>query len=287
MKTKTAVTILALLVLAGCSPKIEPTQQNQAPKQAYPWTHMNFKNNPENFQFAIVSDRTGHNRPGVFEKAIDKLNLLQPEFVLCVGDLIEGNTEDQAELDRQWDEFDALVKKLEMPFFYLPGNHDINNEAMMETYRRRLGRDYYDFMYKNVLFLCINTEDYGRRSIRDDQARYFAKVLADSRNVRWTCVFMHEPLWQRGPVENWERLERLMSERPYTVFAGHKHRYSKELVNNRDYYILATTGAKEELAGLEKCQFDHIMWVTMTDKGPIITNLLLEGILTDEPCPAP
>ncbi len=59
-----------------------------------PWSHLNFQDRPDTFQFAIVSDRTGGMRPGVFEKAVEKLNLLQPAFVMSIGDLIEGNTAD-------------------------------------------------------------------------------------------------------------------------------------------------------------------------------------------------
>ena len=43
-----------------------------------PWTHTKFLNNPEHFQFAIVADRTGGVRRGVFPKAVKKLNELQP-----------------------------------------------------------------------------------------------------------------------------------------------------------------------------------------------------------------
>ena len=39
-----------------------------------------------------MSDRTGGNRWGVFQDAIFKLNLLQPEFVMSVGDMIQGYT---------------------------------------------------------------------------------------------------------------------------------------------------------------------------------------------------
>ena len=58
----------------------------------HPWSNLDFNNDPDNFQFAIVTDRTGGHRAGVFEDAIRKLNLLQPEFVISVGDLIEGYT---------------------------------------------------------------------------------------------------------------------------------------------------------------------------------------------------
>src|SRR5438093_1304563 len=62
-----------------------------------PVTHTKFNNQPSTFRFAIVTDRTGGVRPGVFEKAVEQLNLMQPEFVVCVGDLITGGSK---ELDK-------------------------------------------------------------------------------------------------------------------------------------------------------------------------------------------
>ena len=61
------------------------------------------------FTSSILSDRTGMNIPGEFEKAIDEVNLLKPDFVMCVGDLISGYTDDEALLAQQWDEVDAAA----------------------------------------------------------------------------------------------------------------------------------------------------------------------------------
>ena len=40
-----------------------------------------------------------------------------------------------------------------------------------------------------------------------------------------------------------------------------------------------------ELPSLEKGEFDHTLWVTMTEDGPVVANLLLDGILDDDPVP--
>jgi predicted phosphodiesterase len=263
---------------------VDPDLKIAASQQVNPWTHLNLNNDVDNFQFAIVADRTGHHRPGVFAQAVEKLNLLNPEFVICVGDLIEGDTEDTNELKRQWDKIDGLVNKLHAPFFYLAGNHDIGNEVMADVWRERLGQSYYHFTYRNTLFLCLNTEDPPRGSISEEQFEYFRKVLGENRDVRWTMVFMHEPLWLGETSENCPKLESLLASRPYTVFAGHTHTYEKFLRNGRSFYILATTGAGNP-TGLDECKFDHVVWMTMTNDGPVMANLLLKGILDDEPCP--
>ena len=129
-----------------------------------PWNHLQVNNSPQSFQFAIVTDRTGGLRPGIFASAVPKLNLLQPEFVMSVGDLIMGYTTDEARIDREWDEFDAMVDQLQMPFFYLPGNHDYINDVMAKKWKERHGKDYYHFTYQDVLFLCLNSEELKRGS---------------------------------------------------------------------------------------------------------------------------
>ncbi|MHC4619825.1 MAG: metallophosphoesterase family protein [Planctomycetota bacterium] len=279
------VAITLAIVLAGCA-DIEPGLRTQAPPKPNPWTHLNFNNNPNDFRFAIVADRTGEHRPGVFAEAVEKLNLLKPEFVMSVGDFIEGYSEDRAELDRQWHEFDGLANELRMPFFYVPGNHDISNEVMARIWQKRLGQSYYHFVYRDVLFLCLNTEDTDSSHITDDQFDYFRKVLKTNSNVRWTLVFLHKPLWWKlETLEYWQRFVALLGQRPYTVFAGHRHTYDKSVYDDRRYYILAKTGAGDEPVGLRECKFDHIVWVTMKDGGPLVANLLLDGILDDNPCP--
>ena len=45
-----------------------------------------------------------------FEDAIDKLELLQPQFVMSVGDLIDGKINDSILLDEQWNEFNSEYK---------------------------------------------------------------------------------------------------------------------------------------------------------------------------------
>ncbi|MFK7924371.1 MAG: metallophosphoesterase [Bacteroidia bacterium] len=252
-----------------------------------PWNHLEVNNKTENFQFIIVTDRTGGVRPGVFHKAISKINLLQPEFVMSVGDLISGYTSDSAQIDREWDEFEGFVSKLNMPFFYVPGNHDYINDVMAHKWKERFGKDYYHFVYQDVLFLCLNTEEQkqGSRkgSIGPEQVAYTEKVLAENPNVRWTMLFMHQPLWdQKADNGQWEEVEALLAPRKHSVFVGHRHRYVKYERNNGKYFVLATTGGGSSLRGPRFGEFDHVVWVTMTDEGPILANLMLDGIWDED-----
>jgi hypothetical protein len=80
----------------------------------------------------------------------------------------------------------------------------------------------------------------------------------------------------------WPKVEKALGDRKYTVFAGHIHHYAKYIRNNRSYYMLGTTGGGSQLRGTSFGEFDHATWVTMTDQGPQLANLRLDGILEDD-----
>ena len=247
--------------------------------QKKPWTNLDFYNDPANFQFAIVSDRNGGNRPGVFEKGVEKLNLMMPEFVMCVGDLISGYTTDTALITKQWDEVNQIISNLKVPFFYLPGNHDITNKVMEKEWEKRYGKRYYSFNYKNVLFIILDSNDDDDYNLTRQQTDFVLKTLKENPGVRWTYLFMHHPIWTYDTGGRFPEIQEALKSRKHTVIAGHEHRYHHEEINNANYYILATTGAGSALLGEPFGEFDHISWITMTDNGPVMANLKLDGIL--------
>ncbi len=247
-------------------------------KEVVPVSNKPINNSEQTFRIAIVSDRTGGMRGGVFKEAIDKLNLLQPEFVLSVGDLIDGYTEEPAVWNAQWDEFDGMIKNLEMPFYYVPGNHDTSNELLTDVWKARHGRDYYHFKYKDVLFLALNTDEIKNGGISQNQIQYFQKVLAENNDVSWTLIFMHRPLWSYGDTQGYSEVEKALGTRNYTVFSGHHHFYRFKLHNGMEHYTLATTGGGSDMRNPNVGEFDHITWVTMKEKGPITAHLELSGI---------
>jgi hypothetical protein len=252
-----------------------------------PVSSLKLNNSRDDFQFAIISDRTGGHRSRVFSKAVEQLNLMQPEFVVCVGDLIEGYTQDKDRLVREWREFQTYVSRLEMPFFYVPGNHDLANALQARLWKQKFGRTWYEFVYRDVLFLCLNSEDPPGRdpgSISEAQLAWLKKTLADNARVRWTLVFLHKPMWLLPEAEKngWSEAEALLKGRSYTVFAGHVHTYRKFVRQGQNYYMLATTGGASRMRGVEYGEFDHLVWVTMKKDGPVLANLLLDGILPED-----
>jgi len=160
-----AIFLVGIMLLSGCSTIQKGSgaevfnYDEAALSGAKPWTEKTFQNNPMEFQFVIIGDRTGGaNVQKTFQLAMQQINLLQPEFVINVGDLIEGYSDQAAELNTEWNEADSLLNVLDMPFFKTPGNHDIANKTAREVWLNRYGATYYYFIYKNVLFLVLDTE---------------------------------------------------------------------------------------------------------------------------------
>jgi hypothetical protein len=308
------ISVLLIVLFLGACASPQAVHQAAPAGLNVPRTQADFRDDPANFHFIIVSDNTEGHRPGVLRKALRQANMLEPAFVINIGDLIEGYSEDPAQLAAEWDEIDAAMSELDMPFFFVVGNHDMGNDVMLDVWHARRGRDYYHFVYKNVLFLALNTEDPPLPVTKDiaadvaklretlkidrdkayqmvmenkglqrailypkignEQVEYFRQALANNPDVRWTFVLMHKPAWKYRN-ENFQKIEAMLQGRNYTVFAGHDHYYEHFDINGKDYIQLGTTGGhiRQEGPGA----FDHIAVVNMTENGPKIVNLLVDG----------
>lgn len=136
-----------------------------------PWTHLNFgdRGSGLDFSFGIVSDRTGRFRAGVFENAIAILNRMRPDFVMSVGDFVEGVClEDQSEefLKAEWARIRPEIEKSIPPFFYVVGNHDFSEPGTEKVFpglhkrtkaiwKGMFGTDYYWFIYKTEKIIIL------------------------------------------------------------------------------------------------------------------------------------
>lgn len=254
---------------------------------AKPWSDKPLLDDPDRFQIAIMTDNTGGHRPGIWMKAVERLNLLRPTFVMSVGDLIEGYSEDPEEIEAEWKEFLGFIDKMQMKFFFVAGNHDVSNPRMHEIWRKHFGAEWYSFDYKGAHFVCLSSED-TKDQIGETQLAWIEQDLKKHADARWTLLFFHKPLWTisekavalgNPDLTNWKKVEALLGDRPHTVFAGHVHHYVQYDRRGMKYYHLATTGGGSQMRGIPYGEFDHVAWLTMEKDGPTVVNLLLDGIV--------
>ena len=246
-----------------------------------------FPDDPDKFSFAIIGDKTGGglDKWHVFDRAIDEINVLKPDFAIMVGDLIQGDTRDLERLAAEWKEFWQHESDLILPFLPLPGNHDITNPVMYQYWKDNIGRTYSAFRYKNCLFIMLNTEEWhdpehGEWDWEQEgwfgaaQIKYVEDELTQHRDVRHTFVLMHRPIWL---YENsgWEQIEAALGDRAYTVFAGHYHNLTLHTRNDRRYFVLsATGGGLTPKEAPEAGAFDHYSIVTV--EGEAVNVAIIE-----------
>lgn len=244
-----------------------------------PWTRLEISNSSKNFQFVVAAD---------VSRSVDKLNLLQPEFVVSVGNQIEGETETAEQWTKQWAEFDSAIAPLQMPCFFCAGDRDIPNESMSEQWHRKFGRSYYSFRYRDVLFLVLNTEDLPAEGvpyqIGTAQQRWAIEQLNNNRDARWTFVIMHKPTWTFIKKEHhpgklgWESIEDALQGRSYTVLAGHLGEFARYERKGGEYYHLGSTDvASDTQDEIKTGQPSRMVRVTMSETGPVFAYLKSDG----------
>ncbi len=220
------------------------------------------------FHFIIYGDRTSGPRDGVkiLAKAVEETNLLAPDLVMTVGDLVQGYNETDAWL-KQAEEYRGIMNELRMPWYPVAGNHDIywrgsaappgHHEANYET---NFGPLWYWFGHKNAAFIVLYTDEGDPDSNRKGteapalvqmsaaQVAWLQETLARTAGYDHVFLFMHHPRWAGGAYKesNWDQVHEMLVDagNVTAVFAGHLHRqrYSGRR-DDIEYFVLAGIGA--------------------------------------------
>ena len=148
--------------------------------------------NEDSFEFAFLTDihiKPEMNAPKGFQKAIDKVNELDPDFVITGGDLVydtmRGNYEQSESLFTLYKE---MSKGFNMPVYNCIGNHDLfaiyeespesedHPDYKYGMWERHFGDTYYSFDHKGWHFITLNSLDVTEN--KRYQGIYHEKQLA-------------------------------------------------------------------------------------------------------------
>jgi hypothetical protein len=218
------------------------------------------------FRFAFIGDRTGSAAPGIWESVVDQIEMFHPEFVVSVGDHIEGYTEDPAELDRQWTGIDGILSRLSVPYYLCPGNHDITTDGMLPVWKARTHREpCYSFDHQGVHFIILDTSrwDTSEQWMRDSgYADWLRADLDQNRNARLTVAVFHKPYWYNTIAEGRpDPLHDLFRENGVDyVFNGHFHNYGSGTYDGIRYTILGSSGGGIDGVDENRGMFYQYAW---------------------------
>jgi hypothetical protein len=163
--------------------------------------------------FADTQARTELDQDKLREDLINPLigNPYGVEFGITVGDVVFDNL-------ALYDRHKAMMALMDIPQWYLPGNHDINFESpdsrlANETYKRHFGPVYYSFNVGNVHFVALNNVEYAgadqrgyRGYISEDQLYWLERNLAHVDRDKLIVIATHIPLISEAIDENGTRI---------------------------------------------------------------------------------
>ncbi len=244
MGAKKTIIILTLLlfVSGGLS------AQNKIPDE--PWFFIQLTDP----QFGMFENNDGFEKETIlYEKAVEKINILSPDFVVITGDFVHnsGSTAQISEFKRITSMIDPQI-----PVYYTPGNHDLGqtpDDESIRKYRKNYGSDKFAFFHKGSSFIGFNSGLIKARLNKPEQKQYkwLEGKLKKSRDAQHIILFCHYPFFNKtldepaaysniDPDYRKKYLDLFNNNSVKAIFSGHYHNNSLALYGKTE---LVTTSA--------------------------------------------
>lgn len=237
----------------------------------------------DSFTFAVFGDSRpifpGLPQSKPFKDIINEIELIHPDLMIDVGDLVFGYMSDENEVRRQYQDFVDTIKPITVPFYLVLGNHEVAGAKGEDAYKDFINKNlYYSFTHNDSYFMVLDTDMQIGKSgdtaiIGKEQLKWIENDLEKNKNAVHKFAFMHRPMFgdAKGESIGWhDRNEVLAVESLFKkykmdiVFAGHRHFFRKIVKDGITYFI--TGGGGAEIDGEpQDNKFLHYILVKVSD----------------------
>src|SRR6202795_1896180 len=229
------------------------------------FTGRSASNEPNNdFRFSILGDRTGDAEPQVYESVWRDVGVLHPDFVINVGDTIQGGND--AAAGAEWRALRPLWDRAKLPQFFTPGNHDIWSEMSRKIYEKETGHPaFYGFNYQDAHFTVLDNSE--TENLSDQQMEFLARDLQQNKARDPKFVLFHKPFWLI-PVKfqssqfPFHQLVKRYGVR--YVVSGHGHQYVRAVQDGIVYLEAGSSGGKLKGQGFAQGWFFGQIYTRVT-----------------------
>jgi predicted MPP superfamily phosphohydrolase len=218
--------------------------------------------NFQDFSFVVLGDRTGGAEQEIFEQVIESTRLLNPDFIINIGDLIEGYSKIKATINNEWDSIFLNLSDLKDKFLVTPGNHDIWDSLSKAVYLERTGysNTYYNFSLGKNNFIVLDNSLQEKFGDPDStQLIWLHSTLSKYKKSDNIFCFMHRSFWKDAYAnKSPDTFHKLFVKYGVDyVFSGHDHFYCQQIWDGITYTQVGPSGSRlkvyynEELGGFQ------------------------------------
>lgn len=194
---------------------------------------------PDKFQALFFGDTQARNQKELDYMAHDVIEELighEARFGVTLGDILFDDLS-------IYDNHNALVALIGVPWYNVIGNHDLNFDSpddtlSDETFERVFGPPYYAYSYGPVHFIALDNVTWQGRGngyigkLGSQQLQFIENLLPHIPEEDLILLMMHIPV--TGQQDNQE-LFRLIEDRPYTMsISGHTHWQAHHFLDKED-----------------------------------------------------
>lgn len=285
--------LICLLVLGAVS-LAHGDEKARAPVRAGTDSDVDLRAPParEGFTFLIYGDRTGGRPEGlkILARAVEVSNTLDPDFVMTVGDLVNGYNA-PAKWKQQAANYKAVMGKLKMPWYPVCGNHDVYGgrtqpAGHLDLYKAHFGPLYYSFDYRFAHFVALFSDEslaFRNPAVTQNMSAKQMQWLRDdlaATKAEQVYVFLHHPRWLYKGC-NWPEVHDILAKdgRVRAVFAGHIHTLRDDGIRDGvHYFTLGATGASQNRF-VETTGIHHLTHVRVRREGFSASHVALGSVL--------